>query len=273
MSSRTGESVSLLRLTKSIAAADEAFGRRYGDEEMKERVNRLNSLYVAFTRACSELHVIGVKRERESFPFAIFPEGMAYCRGDAIDVPARPEETSASTDAFHHSMPFESGSEPDDAIRFEEKKRGELVHRLFSSIEYLEGATEERIAEALSRMRMNSGIDDTALDALGALAIAFLRIPLVSGYYERMSGRRVFMEQEIADAEGRLFRVDRIVVDPDKVTIIEYKTGSDRQGEGKHLAQMRNYLRIAADLYPDRPVEGIIGYVDAKRTRSVSGKG
>ena len=34
-------------------------------------------------------------------------------------------------------------------------------------------------------------------------------------------------------------------MDPDKVSIIEYKTGGDREGEGEHLAQMRNYLRIA----------------------------
>jgi hypothetical protein len=198
---------------------------------------------------------------------------MAYCQGEAIDVPAGPGETVASTDAFHHSMPFESGTGSDDAIRFEEKRRGELVHGLFSAIEYMDEATEGRLAEALEGMRMNSGIDDAAFDGLGALAIAFLRLPLVSGYYERRTGRRVFTEQEIADAEGHLFRVDRIVVDPDKVTIIEYKTGSDRQGEGKHLAQMRNYLRIAGDLYPDRPVEGIIGYVDSKKTRPVSGKG
>ena len=80
------------------------------------------------------------------------------------------------------------------------------------------------------------------------------------------------MEQEIADDEGHLFRVDRIIIDPDKVTIIEYKTGSDEEGEGKHLFQMRNYLRIVGDFYPGRPVEGIIGYVDLKRTRLVSNK-
>ena len=75
------------------------------------------------------------------------------------------------------------------------------------------------------------------------------------------------------DSEGRLFRVDRIVVDPDKVVVIEYKTGGDRETEGKHLAQMRNYLRIAGDLYPGRPTEGIIGYVDLKKTRLVSDNG
>ena len=65
--------VSLLRLTKEIAASHEELGDRYREEQLKERVNRLNSLYVAFTRAGSELYVIGVKRERENtflFPYS-----------------------------------------------------------------------------------------------------------------------------------------------------------------------------------------------------------
>jgi ATP-dependent exoDNAse (exonuclease V) beta subunit len=271
-----GDCVSLLRLTKGIAATDEAFGKRYGDEEMKERVNRLNSLYVAFTRAGSELYVIGVsrERERESFPFAIiFPKGIAYCQGEATEVSARPGETVASTAVFHLSMPNERGSGSDDSIRFEEKRRGELVHRVLSSIEYMDEDTEGRLAEAIREIRIDLGIGDAVLDGLAALTVAFLHIPLISRYYERKPGRRVFMEQEISDAEGHLFRVDRIVVDPDKVTVIEYKTGGDQEREGKHLAQMRNYLRIAGDLHPGRPVEGIIGYVDLKKTRSVGGKG
>ncbi len=268
-----GDSISLLRLTKGIAAADEAFGRCYDEEEMKERVSKLNSLYVAFTRAGSELYVIGVKRERETFPFAIFPNGMAYCRGEATEVPARQGEAITSVEAFHLSVPFECGSGSDDAIRFEEKKRGELVHRLFSSIEYLDEATEERLAGVIRGIVLQTGADGEVVNDLAALAIAFLRSPLVSEYYERKPGRKVFMEQEMADSSGRLFRVDRIVVDPDKVFIIEYKTGGDQESEGRHLAQMRNYLRVTGDLYPGRPAEGIIGYVDLKRTRRVSGEG
>jgi ATP-dependent exoDNAse (exonuclease V) beta subunit len=240
---------------------------------MKERVNRLNSLYVAFTRAGSELYVIGVKRERETFPFSIFPDNMACCRGKAGAVQAKADEPAASKGAFHLSMPIELGSGTDDAIRFEEKKRGEMVHKIFSLVEYLDEATEGRLAEAARGIALKAGVDHEVAIDLTALAIAFLRSPLVSGYHERAPGRKVFVEQEMVASDGCLFRVDRIVMDPDKVSVIEYKTGGDREKEGEHLAQMRNYLRIAADVYPGRQIGGIIGYVDLKKVRLVSGLG
>ncbi|MGA2108967.1 MAG: UvrD-helicase domain-containing protein [Syntrophorhabdales bacterium] len=268
-----GGAVSLLRLTKEIAASHEELGNRYREEQMKERVNRLNSLYVAFTRAGSELYVIGVKRERETFPFSIFPDNMACCRGKAGAVQAKADEPAASKGAFHLSMPIELGSGTDDAIRFEEKKRGEMVHKIFSLVEYLDEATEGRLAEAARGIALKAGVDHEVAIDLTALAIAFLRSPLVSGYHERAPGRKVFVEQEMVASDGCLFRVDRIVMDPDKVSVIEYKTGGDREKEGEHLAQMRNYLRIAADVYPGRQIGGIIGYVDLKKVRLVSGLG
>jgi ATP-dependent helicase/nuclease subunit A len=264
-----GDTVSLLRLTKAVAARDEGFEKRYKDEEMKERVNRLNSLYVAFTRAGSELYVIGVKRERDSFPFAIFPQGMTYSNGEAAEVPARPEHTAASIDACHLSAPFECGPGSDETIRFEEKRRGEVVHKMFSSIEYVGPAMREKLAECARALHRTTGIDDEVLDGLVTLIVDFLGNSSVSEYYEPKPGRKVLVEQELVDSEGRLFRVDRMVVDTDRVTVVEYKTGGDREGERSHLAQMRNYLRIVRDLYPDRPVEGAIGYVDLKKTKHV----
>ena len=80
------ESVTLLRLKKGMLWADDEFERRYGEEETKVMVARLNSLYVAFTRAGAELYVIGVKGEKDSFPFTLFPEDTASCSGAPPDV-------------------------------------------------------------------------------------------------------------------------------------------------------------------------------------------
>ena len=45
--------------------------------------------------------------------------------------------------------------------------------------------------------------------------------------FEPRPGRRVFREVDFCDAEGRAFRMDRVVVDPDAVTVVDYKTGAD----------------------------------------------
>jgi hypothetical protein len=60
-------------------------------------------------------------------------------------------------------------------------------------------------------------------------------------------------------------------VDPDRVFVIEYKSGSERANEKSHFLQMRNYLRLVRELYTERPVEGMIGYVDLKKMTRLTG--
>jgi len=58
------------------------------------------------------------------------------------------------------------------------------------------------------------------------------------------------------------------VVDPDWVTVLDFKTGDPADPEAGQLwdednrAQMRLYLRIVADIFPGRRARGILAYVD-----------
>jgi ATP-dependent exoDNAse (exonuclease V) beta subunit len=265
-----GESIVLLRLSKGMGDADEEFARRYAEEETKERVSRLNSLYVAFTRAASELYVIGVRRERETFPFTLFPNGPAYRRGEPPEVPAKKEkEPVFSLGGFPLPYPFEVGSPSEETMRSEERRRGVLVHRILSGIDYAEADLEARVDEIAGKIEGETGRDPVP-EGLKMRIISLLRGDAVGPYYERRPERKVMKEQEVADAEGRLFRVDRVVVDPGEVTVIEYKTGKDREGEGKYLSQMGTYLRIMGELHGGRRVLGIIAYVDLGEVRRVS---
>lgn len=64
--------------------------------------------------------------------------------------------------------------------------------------------------------------------------------------------------------------MDRVVIDPEKVTVIDYKTGRDRRAEEKYAAQMKNYIRILAGVYPGKSLEGLIVYVDLAEVKRVS---
>jgi ATP-dependent exoDNAse (exonuclease V) beta subunit len=76
----------------------------------------------------------------------------------------------------------------------------------------------------------------------------------------------VLTEQDVVDAEGRLFRMDRILVDPHEVTVLDYKTGGDSDA---YDAQVRNYMELLRQLYPGRPVRGILAFIDRNRVREV----
>lgn len=267
-----GETVTLLRLTKPMLHADEAFEKLYGQEEMKERVNKLNSLYVAFTRAGSELYVIGAKREKESFPFMLFPNGMSYRAGEPREALARKEPDPPTAEVFHHAVPPELPTGQDEGIRFREKSRGELIHKVLSLIDYVDRDIERKIDGIMEKLRRTMGGDEIQ-DNIKAIVREFLETEQVRKYYERRPGRVVMTEQEFSDSQGRLFRIDRVVADEERISIIEYKTGSDRENEEKYLAQMRNYIRIVGQVYTGRPVGGLIAYIDLKKAVPVGGSG
>ena len=55
--------------------------------------------------------------------------------------------------------------------------------------------------------------------------------------------------------------MDRVVVDPGGVRVVDFKTGSEPRGDDR--AQVREYLAILRDVFPDRPVRATLVYLDA----------
>ena len=76
-------------------------------------------------------------------------------------------------------------------------------------------------------------------------------------------------EQEFSDGEGRLYRMDRVVIDADKITVMDFKTGSDKESAEKYETQMKTYMKLLRDIYPDKQIEGVIAYVDLKEIRRI----
>ena len=266
-------SIALLRLTKNMLGADEAFEERYRMEETKEKVAKLNSLYVAFTRAGAELYVIAVKypNDKSLFPFGLLPEGTAVFAKAPPAPPERQERKETGGDerieAVHPAARFEAPSGPEGPMRYASRRRGEIVHRIFSLIDYIDGDAAAKVGAVAGKVRKTEGADSVPQPLTEAIS-AFLSDAGAAAHFERRTGRRVMLEQELADARGRLFRADRVVIDADRITVMEFKTGREDDFED-HLAQMRNYLRLMSEIYKEKRVEGVIAYVDAKKMRRV----
>ena len=64
--------------------------------------------------------------------------------------------------------------------------------------------------------------------------------------------------------------MDRVVIDRDRVVLLDWKTGKEKDAEKEHEAQMRTYLKIIREVYPGRTLEGWIDYVDLKTVRRIA---
>lgn len=264
----TEEGIRVLRLNKEIAASNESFGVIYREKERRFLIDRLNSLYVAFTRAGAELYVVGV-RQKEKYPFDLLAPYANSCFGTKFEVsgagnppPATGLATLYSPEASTAAGP--PGTHSTLGLSTEEKERGKIVHKVLSVIDFLDGETDAAIDAALRRWGCDSAKD------LRGIILAALSSEDLSGYFTAKPGRTVRTEQEYVDKRGNLFRMDRVVIDEGMVTVIDFKTGAAMGLEGANRSQVRNYLRIVEEFYPDRPVQGLIAYIDNGTVERVS---
>ena len=94
--------------------------------------------------------------------------------------------------------------------------------------------------------------------------------------FARREGREVFREAEFCGRDGWVFRMDRVVVDGETVTIVDYKTGADPDPASRAAraeadrAQIRNYEAILREIYPGRRIAGTLVRIDEASSEDVA---
>ncbi len=265
------DGVRILKLTAGIAEADEELGRVYQETWDKEWVNKLNTLYVALTRARAELHVIGVKKKRTAYPFDFLgtkPYASSVRRPKSVKKEKKPEPRSAGIQRL--SVPFELPPNPHETLNAEGIRRGERIHAVLAEVEYLKSGWEAELADIIRRLDPRAE-DAPLYEAIRRNLVRYFQGSELQAYFEPRPGRRVHREFQVCDASGNLFRMDRMVDDPDEVRIIDFKTGADPDPirrsawEEGDKEQVRSYIRIVREIYPGKTVSGILAYIDKNK--------
>jgi len=260
-----GDELRLVRLTKKAAAEVPEFAELREQKEIGETVDDLNKLYVALTRAEEEMYVISVQSNHAKAPSEFLPEhGYAPKRKPAVV--RRPPKSETSVELYH-TLPHAPVRPAEyTGIAHRETRRGEFFHAVLQSIIYVGTEIDKQLDEAIRLAQFLAPFEVSASESREVF-LAALRIPAVGQYFVKKEGRVVLNEQEFTAAEGTLVRMDRVVVDTDLVTVIDYKTGDEKPG---YNDQITKYLRILRDFYKGRNVQGMIVYVDRKLIRTVS---
>lgn len=260
------DGVYLLKINQDIAKASALLEKAYEEERMKEMVNRLNTLYVGFTRPEFELFVVGVSGRKTQFPIDLLRE-LGYAPVEKkVSAPSSKVADQAYLQLYHpiQQVDFSSFSSIEQ-LNIEERRRGEFIHRVLYFIEYLDEDLEPRLEELISQVKNELNMD-YLLNTIKKELFEFLFHESVRPYFLPKSGRVIRREQDFSAPEGNLLRMDRLIIDEDMVLVMDYKTGGDKKAEERYVAQLKNYMRILKDLYQSKTIEAMIAYVDLKET-------
>ncbi len=264
---RDENAISLLKINRDISGWNDELKLLYEREKTTEMVNKLNSLYVGFTRAESELYVIGVKDgNKNKYPFDILPiEEFCTSEKPLIKPAISPEITMIPINHRYKSIEFKDVSEK--TLKIEEQQRGEFIHKVFALIKYAGDDLDKMLCEIIQKIEDETGLRYPEIKKLIYNTVINSDI---SGYFKQKPGRIVLTEQEFSDANGQLYRMDRIIIDTDAVTIIDYKTGDKEKDKGEHITQLKTYIKILREVFPDKRVKGLLAYVDLGEVEKIN---
>jgi ATP-dependent helicase/nuclease subunit A len=262
------DGVYLLRINQQIMKASSFLQEKYEEERLKDLVNKLNTLYVGFTRAEDELYIVGVGSARNQFPIDLLKEMGSQTGCKRAPRPRSTETTQERMGLAHPSDPIKLPFTAVEELNLEERRRGEFIHRVLYFVEGLDEETESKLHRFIKRV--NDELKTAyPLEAMKKSLLEFLDHKEVSPYFRTIPGRVVKREQEFSDSRGNLFRMDRVIFEEDQVSVIDYKTGTDKEAEKEYLSQLKSYIRILKEIYPGKKVEGVLAYVDLKEVSRV----
>lgn len=255
------DGVNLLRINKKISEASDFLQEKYEEERHKDLVNKLNTLYVGFTRAEDELYVIGVQGKRNQFPIDLLQTADSPIGSKKAPRPRPPGPTQEDLKLYYHPDPIKLHFAADQELNLEERLRGEFIHRVLYFIDALNENTESELERIIKRVNDELKADYPVGEMKKNL-MQFMELEEIRPYFIDKPGRTIKREQDFSDPGGSLFRMDRVVMDKDQIVVIDYKTGTEKRAEKEYMSQLRSYIRILKEIYPDKTVEGMIAYVD-----------
>ena len=255
------DGVNLLRINKKISEASDFLQEKYEEERLKDLVNKLNTLYVGFTRAEDELYVIGVQGKRNQFPIDLLQTADSPIGSKKAPRPRPPGPTQEDLKLYYHPDPIKLHFAAEEELNLEERLRGEFIHRVLYFIDALNENTESELERIIKRVNDELKADYPVGEMKKNL-MQFMELEEIRPYFIDKPGRTIKREQDFSDPGGSLFRMDRVVMDKDQIVVIDYKTGTEKRAEKEYISQLRSYIRILKEIYPDKIVEGMIAYVD-----------
>ncbi len=271
-------------VSKTSTMAQSYYSNRYAEEHLQSRVDELNSIYVAFTRASRNMYVWGVcndKPLRESStvgnllctclnPTMQFQDGVWHTEGGTPMTTAKQESKSdnrmlpnyktktVEMKSYKARLNFRQSNEAKEMLDTAQSSRalGTLYHNVMEDIH-----DAGDVARALQHALMQGRLTREQYGELKGYLHQIDDNPLVTRWFDEAN--IVFAECDILDPDARRRnkrdqRPDRIVMRDNRIMVIDYKFGDEHSG---YTGQVKNYMRLLQKMYPEKEVRGFLWYV------------
>lgn len=239
----------------------------YNLECDKAKLDKLNLNYVAFTRAVQRLYILSYQaKDLKKNPLNAFLKDHPDHYGDpkTHKVQLKKKKASRVTEFLNESaasewfdkISIESNPSmywihPDD--KMSPVEWGTFVHQTLSEVQH-EGDLDRAL-----KPHLDAGvIDQATADMLRELFLQMVHHPVIGKAFNTEA--KVKNECEILLADGNIIRPDRYAELPDKIYLLDYKTGKH---DKEHHLQLNRYRKVLSNMV-SKPIEAYLVYLGDK---------
>ena len=253
----------------------------YEKESEKTELDRINLIYVAFTRAVEALFIMSSTKDNGKTPdlnhfsktmnqYINWEKNFTDNSANRIEIgtlkkldknnPGKKNYISIK-EKYGNAKKLPVAIAPAEEIYWNltdnssNSTKGKLFHNILSEIK-----TKNDIEKTLNTFVNKGIIDQQEQQHIKHKINEIINHPLLEKYFSEKA--TIKTEMEIITKEGEIIRPDRIVYLKNKIVIIDYKTGNEQQ---KHIIQVKNYMEKIKNLY-NTDIEGVLIYLGDKIT-------
>jgi ATP-dependent exoDNAse (exonuclease V) beta subunit len=221
------------------------------EEEQKQKLDNLNLLYVACTRAVNELHILSRESSRGGQTIASWLRNFAsekYQLESAatfLEIGKSPEREHLAAQELpglqhpsfrpiHEAVTIKLSDIEDSAGS--RRMFGIALHDILANIK-----TREDILPALQKALLQGNIDSDQLVSLQSALEQLTSHSLMIKYFSK--DVRVKTETELFMNNGDVIRPDRVAICDDHLAVLDFKTGEKKPEHIKQVEQYRYALK------------------------------
>ena len=253
-----------------------AFSAQYEEEEMRNYVDNLNLLYVAFTRASHNLFILTGKEQDTFTAYDVIlnaTKGMELPAGTIVPHSDKPTEqlNSIPIDYKHSNLrlSFRQSNKSKDFVADTSEShelsyisKGLIIHKVFEMIH-----DTSDIPKVMRQLQQEGVLKDHAFAVeINDMIERLMTNPTVRSWFA--PGWHVMNECNIIMLENGVAvskRPDRVISNGTETIVIDYKTGQETDG---HKSQVRQYVNLLREMGMPQ-VQGFLWYIKDNKVKPV----
>jgi len=256
----SGEKIKLLNISEKTATFSEKADEIYKKRKKDLLLSELNVVYVSMTRAEYEFYaIVPVKSGTSNNKIPLLFEGKNLISGNkrTYNLSSVKEDTvilDVFTCGYKDIQKYLKNADKTKLDIKGLKKKGSIIHYVLSKVTSLKNKNIDDSIDCALKFAKRKFFSENIEFAREKLYKLFGSEEVLSLFMH--DENCIYNEKEVVNAAGRIFRIDKLIMNGNEITIVDFKSSSYDKKENEE--QIKSYVNLISEIYLGKKISACI---------------